>query len=340
MFNEVKNRIKAQRKTWLITGVAGFIGSHLLETLLKLDQRVIGLDNFLSGTKQNLNDVKAAVSPAQWAQFKMISGDIRDLSVCHDACTGVDFVLHHAAISSVPRSMSQPAVTQQINLDGFLNMLRAAKTAGIERFIYASSSAVYGSDSPLPTAEWCQVRSVSSPYAVSKHANELHAYKFMKDTGLQAVGLRYFNIYGPRQSVASSCVIPQWLSDILSGGQVYINGSDEISRDFCYVSDAVHAALSACISSFDPLLSPVFNVGTGQEKKLSELLFCLKNVLKSEGVDAPVVSVVRSSRTGDAARTLADISQSKNLLEYSAEVDFDAGILLTVRATLAKSQYK
>lgn len=339
MFDDVKKQISSGRKTWLITGVAGFIGSHLLETLLKLDQRVIGLDNFLSGTKQNLNEVKAAVSSTQWSRFKMITGDIRDLAVCHDACTGVDFVLHHAAVSSVQKSLSAPSVTQQINVDGFVNVLRAAKTAGVEKLVYASSGAVYNSSTLLPMPEWSSELSMSSPYAVSKRASELYAYKFMKDSGMCTIGLRYFNIYGPRMS-AGSCVVHQWVTDILTNRQVYINGSDEISRDFCYVSDAVYAALLACITPVNALLSPVFNVGTGHEKKLSELLTCIKDVLKSKGVDSQVISVVRSSRNGDLVRTLADISQSKNLLGYIAETDFKTGISLTIAAELANPPYK
>ena len=245
-YTNLQTQLSAQQNTWLITGVAGFIGSNLLEMLLKLDQRVVGLDNFSTGHQRNLDEVQGLVSPEQWARFKFIEGDIRNLADCHQACQGVDFVLHQAALGSVPRSVEDPITTNANNITGFLNMLVAARDAKVQRFVYAASSSTYGDHPGLPKVEDL-IGKPLSPYAVTKYVNELYADVFARTYGFQSIGLRYFNVFGPRQDPngAYAAVIPKWIASMIKGEPIFINGDGETSRDFCFVANVVQANLLA-----------------------------------------------------------------------------------------------
>ena len=236
--------------TWLITGVAGFIGSNLLETLLNNGQHVVGLDNFSTGHEHNLDQVRELVGLAQWANFRFIEGDIRDLAVCREACAGVNYVLHQAALGSVPRSIEDPITANSVNIDGFLNMLVAARDAKVRRFVYAASSSTYGDHPRLPKVE-DEIGKPLSPYAVTKYVNELYAEVFGRCYGIETIGLRYFNVFGPRQDPngAYAAVIPRWFSALLSDQPVFINGDGETSRDFCFVDNVVQANLQAAAVS-------------------------------------------------------------------------------------------
>ena len=253
-YNQLLTRLVAAPHTWLITGVAGFIGSNLLETLLKLNQRVVGLDNFATGHQRNLDEVQTLVTPAQWANFNFISGDIRELADCQKACQGVDYVLHQAALGSVPRSLEDPITTNGTNITGFLNMLVAARDARVKSFTYAASSSTYGDHPGLPKVEDV-IGQPLSPYAVTKYVNELYANVFACCYGFNTIGLRYFNIFGRRQDPngAYAAVIPKWTAALLAGGKVYINGDGETSRDFCFIENAVQANLLA--ATVEPVIA-------------------------------------------------------------------------------------
>ena len=248
-YEQVKADLQSKPKTWLITGVAGFIGSNLLETLLKLDQTVVGLDNFATGHQHNLDEVQGLVTEVQWQRFKFIEGDIRNLDDCNKAVSGVDYVLHQAALGSVPRSIDNPIATNQANIDGFLNMLVASKDEGVKSFTYAASSSTYGDHPDLPKVEE-NIGNPLSPYAVTKYVNELYASVFYRTYGFSSIGLRYFNVFGPRQDPngAYAAVIPKWAADLLKGSTIYINGDGETSRDFCYVGNAVQANILAALT--------------------------------------------------------------------------------------------
>jgi len=245
-YDDLQTELKARPRTWLVTGVAGFIGSNLLETLLKLDQRVVGLDNFSTGHRYNLDEVQTLVSAEQWTRFRFIEGDIRNLADCQRACEGVDYVLHQAALGSVPRSIDDPLATHANNVDGFVNMLVAARDAKVKRVVYASSSSVYGDEPNLPKVEE-RIGNPLSPYAATKRMNEIYADVFARTYGMSLVGLRYFNVFGPRQDPngAYAAVIPKWFASLLRDEPVYINGDGETSRDFCYIANTVQANLLA-----------------------------------------------------------------------------------------------
>ncbi len=304
-------------KTWLITGVAGFIGSNLLETLLSLDQNVVGLDNFSTGRTENLDDVKKRVSPARWGRFKFIKGDIRDLSNCGEACSGVDYVLHQAALGSVPRSVEDPVTTNENNITGFLNMLVAARDAGAARFVYAASSSTYGDHPGLPKKEELIGRPLS-PYAVTKYVNELYADVFERTYGLSTIGLRYFNIFGRRQdpSGAYAAVIPLWFASLVSGSDVYVNGDGETSRDFCFIDNCVQAnILAACAG---PKASgEVYNVAFGERTTLNELFHMIRERVSAVHPSAEGTKpVYRDFRAGDVRHSLAHIGKAERLLGY------------------------
>lgn len=239
-FESVTQELAATPRKWLVTGCAGFIGSNLLETLLKLNQTVTGLDNFATGHQRNLDEVKASVTPEQWARLTFIEGDIRDLEACRRAVQGVDFVLHQAALGSVPRSLKDPITTNEVNIGGFLNMLVAARDAGVKSFVYAASSSTYGDHPALPKVEE-NIGKPLSPYAVTKFVNELYADVFARSYGFETVGLRYFNVFGKRQDPngAYAAVIPKWTAAMIQGEDVTINGDGETSRDFCFIDNAV-----------------------------------------------------------------------------------------------------
>ena len=318
-YEEVRRSIRHSPRRWLITGVAGFIGSHLLEALLKLDQTVVGLDNYATGYARNLEEVKDLVGPPAWRNFNFIEGDIRSLADCRSACADVDFVLHHAALGSVPRSVEDPLSTHESNLTGFVNMLVAARDAGVARFMYAASSSTYGDHPGLPKVEDAIGRPLS-PYAVTKYANELYADVFARCYGLSSIGLRYFNIFGPRQDPegAYAAVIPKWLAQLTRGDPVYINGDGETSRDFCYVENAIQANLLSAITDNPEALNQVYNVAVAERTTLNEL-FELERALLTE--QFPQVRTCRPRyrefRDGDVRHSLADISKAQKLLGYA-----------------------
>ena len=333
-------------KTWLITGVAGFIGSNLLETLLQLNQRVVGLDNFATGHQRNLDEVQALVTPAQWANFSFINGDICNLADCQKAATGVDYVLHQAALGSVPRSVEDPIATNANNITGFLNMLVAASDSknseggkGVQRFVYAASSSTYGDHPGLPKVE-DTIGKPLSPYAVTKYVNELYADVFAKTYGLQSIGLRYFNVFGPRQDPdgAYAAVIPKWIASMIQGEPIYINGDGETSRDFCYVANAVQAnllAATAVIAGSDPQsMSPVnqiYNVAVGERTTLNELYEQLKIRLQSHYPHLQNAKpIYRDFRAGDVRHSLADISKAATRLGYAPTQRIGVGLELAM----------
>jgi UDP-N-acetylglucosamine/UDP-N-acetylgalactosamine 4-epimerase len=303
---------------FLITGVAGFIGSNLLENLLKSDHEVAGLDNFSTGFQKNLDDVCTLVSAEQWARFRFIAGDIRDLSACHDACSGVHYVLHQAALGSVPRSIEDPINTNVNNIDGFLNMLVAARDAGVRRFVYAASSSTYGDHHDLPKVE-DKIGKPLSPYAVTKLVNELYADVFARTYGMDCVGLRYFNVFGRRQDPngAYAAVIPKWTAALIAGEDVFINGDGETSRDFCYIDNAVQANLLAATSSHSQAGNQVYNVAVGDRTSLNALFAAIRGMLLPYYPHlAEAQPTYRDFRPGDVRHSLADITKAKELLGY------------------------
>ncbi len=305
-------------KTWLVTGVAGFIGSNLLEALLKLNQRVVGLDNFSTGHQRNLDEVKTLVNPDQWANFTFIQGDIRKLEDCRCASDGVDYILHQAALGSVPRSIEDPIATNQNNIDGFLNMLVAARDAKVKRFVFAASSSTYGDHLDLPKVE-DKIGRPLSPYAVTKLVNELYANVFARTYGFESIGLRYFNVFGRRQDPdgAYAAVIPKWIAAMIKNESVFINGDGETSRDFCYIDNAIQANLLAATASNPDASDQVYNVAVGDRTTLNQLYFILRDNLASHFSHLKEARpVYREFRPGDILHSLADISKGKNLMGY------------------------
>jgi len=327
-YNKLQNELKAVPRTWLITGVAGFIGSNLLEALLKLDQRVVGLDNLSAGKKSNLDQVKALVSPAQWDRFRFIEGDICDAAVCQRACAGADLVLHEAALGSVPRSMAEPLATHAANVTGFLNMLLAARQAKVKRFVYASSSAVYGDSPELPKTEE-RIGRPLSPYAATKLMNEIYADTFARAYGLESIGLRYFNVFGPRQDPAGAyaAVIPLWIASLLRREPVFINGDGETSRDFCFIENVVQANLLAATNVDTAAVNQVYNVALGQRTTLNELFRFLKDGLRRRDPTLPDGKpVYRDFRPGDVQHSLADVSKARRLLGFAPTRSVEQGL--------------
>ena len=326
----VQAQLQAQPRTWLVTGVAGFIGSHLLETLLGLRQRVVGLDNFATGHRHNLEAVQAAVGDAAWARFNFIDGDIRELADCQRACAGVDLVLHQAALGSVPRSIADPITTNATNVGGFLNMLVAARDAGVQRFVYAASSSTYGDHPGLPKVEDTIGRPLS-PYAVTKYVNELYADVFARTYGLSSIGLRYFNVFGPRQDPngAYAAVIPKWAAAMLDGETVYINGDGQTSRDFCYVANAVQANILAAVTSDAAAVNQVYNVAVGDQTDLNGLHGMLADGLAALRPGLQVAAPVhRDFRAGDVRHSRADVGKAQALLGYRPSHTIQAGLVV------------
>jgi UDP-N-acetylglucosamine 4-epimerase len=317
-YEQIQAELHQTPKTWLVTGVAGFIGSNLLETLLKLDQRIVGLDNFATGYQRNLDEVRTLVTPEQWANFTFISGDIRNHDDCRRACEGVDYVLHQAALGSVPRSIEDPINTNQNNIDGFLNMLVAARDAKVIRFVYAASSSTYGDHPDLPKIEE-KIGKPLSPYAVTKLVNELYADVFAKSYGFNTIGLRYFNIFGRRQdpSGAYAAVIPKWIAAMIKDEPIYINGDGENSRDFCYINNTVQANLLAATASNVDAANQIYNVAVGDRTSLNQLYFQLRDNLASRFDNLKEAQpIYRDFRAGDVRHSLADISKGRDLIGY------------------------
>lgn len=325
-YEQLQIQLRHAPKTWLVTGVAGFIGSNLLESLLKLDQRVVGLDNFATGHQRNLDEVQNLVTPAQWANFKFIQGDIRQLADCQQACGGVDHVLHQAALGSVPRSLTDPITTNGTNISGFLNMLVAARDAKVQSFTYAASSSTYGDHPALPKVEE-KIGNPLSPYAVTKYVNELYANVFARSYGFKTIGLRYFNVFGPRQDPngAYAAVIPKWTYAMLKGETVFINGDGETSRDFCFVANAVQANLLAACAP-EKACDQVYNVAVGDRTTLNQLFAALRDALKAEGVNPAAQPSYRDFRSGDVRHSQADIDKAQRLLGYVPTHRIQSGI--------------
>ena len=338
-FDQLQTRLQAQPHTWLVTGVAGFIGSNLLEALLKLNQRVVGLDNFATGHQRNLDEVQGLVTPAQWANFIFIQGDIRNLDDCHKAAQGVDYILHQAALGSVPRSVADPITTNATNISGFLNMLVAARDAKVKRFVYAASSSTYGDHPALPKVE-DNIGKPLSPYAVTKYVNELYADVFGRTYGLQGIGLRYFNVFGPRQDPngAYAAVIPKWISSMISNEPIYINGDGETSRDFCFVANAVQANLLAATAQSPDAVNQVYNVAVGDRTTLNELYAQLKtNLLPRYPTLQSAHPVYRDFRAGDVRHSQADISKAATRLGYAPTQRIGLGLELAMSWYIAKN---
>jgi len=326
-YGEVVSRLTRAPSTWLITGVAGFIGSNLLEALLRMNQRVVGLDSFATGHQRNLDEVQSLLSAAQWSNFRFIRGDIRDLGDCHRACAGVDYVLHQAALGSVPRSVADPITSNAVNVTGFLNMLVAARDAKIRRFVYAASSSTYGDHPALPKVEDV-IGKPLSPYAVTKYVNELYAEVFGRTYGLQTMGLRYFNVFGFRQDPdgAYAAVIPKWIASMIRHEPVYINGDGETSRDFCFVDNVVQANLLAAIAQDPESVNEVYNVAAGDRTTLNRLFELLKAELAANGLHYDRNAEYRPFRDGDVRHSQASLDKSRRLLNYKPEADLEKGI--------------
>lgn len=317
-FEQLQIRLKSKTHIWLITGVAGFIGSNLLEKLLKLNQQVVGLDNFATGYRYNLDQVQALVSPDQWARFSFIEGDIRNLEDCRNACEGVEYVLHQAALGSVPRSLEDPITTNSTNIDGFLNMLVAARDAKVNRFVYAASSSTYGDHPGLPKVE-DRIGKPLSPYAVTKLVNEQYADVFARVYGFNTIGLRYFNIFGQRQDPngAYAAVIPKWTAAMIRNESIWINGDGETSRDFCYIANAVQVNLLAATAKAPEAVNQVYNVAVGDRTTLNELFEAIRSILEPRHPHLQGCKPgYRDFRAGDVRHSLADINKARNLLGY------------------------
>lgn len=330
-YQTVCEQLQQAPKTWLITGVAGFIGSNLLETLLKLDQKVVGLDNFATGYQHNLDEVKGCVSEAQWSNFNFIEGDIRQFADCQTACNGVDYVLHQAALGSVPRSIVDPITTNDTNISGFLNMLTAARDAHVSSFSYAASSSTYGDHPGLPKVEE-NIGNPLSPYAVTKYVNELYADVFARSYGFKAIGLRYFNVFGQRQDPngAYAAVIPKWTASMIAGDDVFINGDGETSRDFCFIENTVQANILAATAP-EEAKNQVYNVAVGDRTTLNDLYAAIQVALLENSINYAKSAVYREFRAGDVRHSQASIAKIQQALGYAPEYPIAEGIQLAMR---------
>ncbi len=326
-YQTLQQHLLANQNTWLITGAAGFIGSNLIETLLRLNQHVVGLDNFETGHQHNLDQAVAAV-PDTKGSFRFIKGDIRNLDDCHKACEGVDFVNHQAALGSVPRSLEDPIRTNSTNIDGFLNMLVAARDAKVKRFVYAASSSTYGDHPDLPKVEE-KIGNPLSPYAVTKLVNELYAQVFARTYEFKTIGLRYFNIFGQRQDPegAYAAVVPKWVASMLNGDEVFINGDGTTSRDFCYIENTMQMNLLAATTDNPDALNEVYNVALNDRVSLTELFDMIRDRLQQRvpGLKIPDPTY-RDFRAGDVLHSQADISKAQNLLNYQPSHRIAAGL--------------
>jgi UDP-N-acetylglucosamine 4-epimerase len=332
--DDILAQVRAAPSRWLVTGAAGFIGSHLLETLLRAGQHVRTLDNFSTGRRSNLEDVRRRVGEEDWSRHEAIEGDIADEATARAACAGVDLVLHQAALGSVPRSLADPLATHRANATGFLNMLVGARDAGVRRFVYAASSSTYGDSPALPKVEDV-IGNPLSPYAVTKYLNELYAGVFGRCYGLPTIGLRYFNVFGPRQDPngAYAAVIPRWVAAMLEGGECTINGDGETSRDFCYVANAVQANLRAALVADPEASGRVYNIAVGDRTTLNELHAELASALQALKPGLRVAPPQHAPfRAGDIRHSLADIGLARRLLGYAPTHTVREGIAETVAA--------
>ena len=330
-YQTVCEQLKATPKIWLVTGVAGFIGSNLLETLLKLNQTVVGLDNFATGHQYNIDEVQSLVTTEQWENFTFIEGDIRKFEDCQKACMGVDYVLHEAALGSVPRSIADPITTNETNISGFLNMLTAARDVQVSSFTYAASSSTYGDHPALPKVEE-NIGNPLSPYAVTKYVNELYADVFARTYGFKSIGLRYFNVFGQRQDPngAYAAVIPKWTAAMIANDDVFINGDGETSRDFCFIENTVQANILAATASHDAK-NQVYNVAVGDRTTLNDLFNAIKTALNENKVSYTKEPVYRDFRAGDVRHSQASITKIEKALGYAPKFRIDAGIQLAMK---------
>lgn len=327
-YNEAEEQLIREPRKWLVTGVAGFIGSNLLERLLSLGQEVVGLDNFSTGHRSNLDDVRDRVGEERWTRFRFLEGDIRDLEKCREACADAPLVLHQAALGSVPRSIADPIGTNEANVSGFLNLLVAARDARVERFVYAASSSTYGDDPQLPKIEE-RIGRPLSPYAVTKYVNELYAAVFHQHYGLETVGLRYFNVFGRRQDPhgAYAAVIPRWIDCLLAGERCVIHGDGETSRDFCYIENAVQANLLAALARGDEVAGEVYNVAVGERTTLTELFRVIR-----DGLSEHIPEIAQAEpeygpfRPGDVRHSLAEISKARRQLGFQPTYSVREGL--------------
>ncbi len=338
----LESKLARQPMRWLVTGAAGFIGSHLIERLLQLGQQVVGLDNFATGHAENLQAVHHVVGDNAWQQFQFIEGDIVQLTDCQRACQEVDYVLHQAALGSVPRSLADPIASNQTNIDGFLNMLVAARDARVAKFVYAASSSTYGDHPDLPKREDV-IGKPLSPYAVTKLVNEIYADVFARSYNMSCIGLRYFNVFGPRQDPdgAYAAVIPRWFAHLCRHEAPQINGDGETSRDFCYVANAVQANLLAASTQDDQAQNKVYNVAVGGRTTLNELFYFIRELLTE--ADAAVAAIepnYADFRAGDVRHSQADISRATELLQYQPSHTVNQGLAETTAWFLQKTAGK
>jgi UDP-N-acetylglucosamine 4-epimerase len=325
-YDSIRQRLTQHPQKWLITGVAGFIGSNLLEALLKLDQAVVGIDNFSTGYRRNLDEVRTLVTTEQWSRFKFIEGDVRSLENCTAAVKGVNHVLHQAALGSVPRSVHDPIATHEVNISGFLNMLVAARDAEVNSFTYAASSSTYGDHPDLPKLEE-RIGQPLSPYAVTKYVNELYAAVFARTYGFNTVGLRYFNVFGKRQDPGSaySAVIPRWTAALIHGEDVFINGDGETSRDFCFVDNVVQANILAAMAEASSK-NQVYNIAVGYRTTLNQLYDVLRAALANNGVSCYRRPLYRDFRAGDVRHSQASVDKAERLLGYQRRITLAEGL--------------
>lgn len=327
-YNQVKKNLEKQPKTWLVTGVAGFIGSNLAEALLKLNQTVIALDNFSTGHPYNLNHIQKSVSSEQWERFKFIEGDITNFETCQTITQNVDIVLHQAALGSVPRSIDNPVLTNFNNVTGFLNMLTAAKDNGVKRFVYASSSSVYGDSQELPKVEE-RTGKLLSPYAVTKYVNELYMGVFQKCYGMESIGLRYFNVFGKRQDPngAYAAVMPKWIGQILNNEDLFINGDGETSRDFTYIDNVIQANILAGTTDNPKAFGEAFNTAIGGRETLNNLYSAIVKGIQENLPDLEVKEpIYRDFRAGDIRHSNANIDKMQELLGYEPTHTLERGL--------------
>ena len=334
LYQSIQEKLNLEPKTWLISGVAGFIGSNLLQHLLELNQKVIGIDNFSTGHSKNLNDVRSLISDKKWKSFTFIEGDIADFKTCVNACKTVDYVLHQAALGSVPRSIKDPINTNLSNVSGFLNMITAARDANVLNFVYAASSSTYGDHPDLPKKEHL-IGNPLSPYAVTKYVNELYASVYSSSYSINTIGLRYFNVFGRRQDPEGSyaAVIPKWLDAFIGGKPVVINGDGSTSRDFCYIDNVIQANVLAATTDNKLAYNEVYNIAVGDRTSLLQLTELIKKHLPEKSSSE---ILFHDFRIGDVKHSQADISKARKLLGYDPKFNVEAGILETIKWYLAK----
>lgn len=332
MYEEIKKKIGENPSIWLVTGVAGFIGSNLLEALLNLNQKVVGVDNFITGHQYNLDEVRNIVGEEKWQNFQFIEGNIIDPNICREACAGVDYVLHHAAVASVPRSIEDPILFHENNDTGFVNMLIAARDAKAKRLVFAASSAIYGDHPTLPKTESLIGRPLS-PYAATKYINEIYADVFARCYGMEYVGLRYFNVFGKRQDPngAYAAVIPKWIVSMIKGEPVIIHGDGETTRDFCHVENVIQANILAATTDNPEAINQMYNVAVGESTTLNELFSILRDELSIiTGESQTMVPLYHDFRDGDIRHSSADISKAKILLGHDTTHQVRDGVRLAM----------